>query len=78
MRRRRGIRHVLRILTFFTFPGSASAEACKGSTVPKAELRRDDARKAILPNEYVATLPPHLPMDQLAPDPALRRSPSLA
>jgi endonuclease G, mitochondrial len=54
------------LILFLSLLASASAEVCKGSKVPKTELRRYDAKATLSRQEAETSLATHLPYGQPA------------
>ncbi len=66
MSRFRGIRPLLALSLVLLLSGLAWAEVCKGSKIPRAELREYDAHAELTPAEQAAALRTHLPWGQPA------------
>ena len=60
------LRYSVAVLLLLLFAGSAWAEVCKGSKVPKAERERYDAQATLSPAEEEQALKTHLPWGQPA------------
>ena len=52
------------LVSLLLWVGAAWAEVCKGSKVPKTELRRYDAKATLSQNQIAAALATHLPYGQ--------------
>lgn len=61
MGRLRVFRHLVILALVLLFAGWASAEVCKGSKVPKAELAKYDAQALLSPAEEAEAVQTHLP-----------------
>ena len=66
MRRQGGLWCPLVVLLLL-WAGAAWAEVCKGSKVPKAELRRYDAQATLSSQDTATALATHLPGASLLP-----------
>jgi DNA/RNA endonuclease G (NUC1) len=59
-------RHLVTLALLLLFAGTARAEVCKGSKIPKAELAEYDAQVSLSPAERETALHTHLPWGEPA------------